>query len=69
LVKWLKQYGREDILPKRIKVETMDEVDEMFEIQDGYRAVKPEAGYEPAELLQRAEAAGSGRRADRAARA
>jgi transposase-like protein len=29
LVKWLKQYGREDILPKRIKVETMDEVDEM----------------------------------------
>jgi transposase-like protein len=29
LTKWLKQYGREDILPKRIKVETMEEVDEM----------------------------------------
>jgi transposase-like protein len=29
LVKWLKQYGREDILPKRIKVETMDEIAEM----------------------------------------
>jgi transposase-like protein len=26
LVKWLKQYEREDILPKRIKVETMDEM-------------------------------------------
>jgi hypothetical protein len=25
----VKQYGRDDILPKRIKVETMDEIDEM----------------------------------------
>jgi transposase-like protein len=29
VAKWIKQYGREDILPKRIKVETMDETDEM----------------------------------------
>jgi hypothetical protein len=29
LIKWLKQYGREDILPKRIKVEMMNEIDEM----------------------------------------
>jgi transposase-like protein len=26
---WIKQYGREDILPKRIKVETMKEIDEL----------------------------------------
>ena len=29
LTKWIKRYGREDILPKRIKVETMDEIDEL----------------------------------------
>jgi transposase-like protein len=26
---WIKQYGREDLLPKRIKVETMKEIDEL----------------------------------------
>ncbi|MDR1147479.1 MAG: transposase [Spirochaetaceae bacterium] len=26
---WIKRYGREDILPKRIKVETMNEIDEL----------------------------------------
>jgi transposase-like protein len=26
---WIKQYGREYILPKRMKVETMDEIDEL----------------------------------------
>lgn len=29
LVKWIKHYGREDILPKRVTVETMKEVDEL----------------------------------------
>jgi transposase-like protein len=29
LTKWIKHYGREDILPKRIKVETMVEIDEL----------------------------------------
>jgi transposase-like protein len=29
LTRWIKQYGREDLLPQRIKVETMDEIDEM----------------------------------------
>jgi transposase-like protein len=29
LSKWIKQYGREEILPKRVKVETMDEIDEL----------------------------------------
>jgi transposase-like protein len=29
LSKWIKRYGREDILPKRIKVETMNEIEEL----------------------------------------
>jgi transposase-like protein len=29
LCKWIKRYGRQDILPKRIKVETMNEIDEL----------------------------------------
>jgi transposase-like protein len=29
VAKWIKQYGREDILPRRIKVETTGEIDEM----------------------------------------
>jgi hypothetical protein len=29
LSKWIKQYGREEILPKRVKVETMSEIDEL----------------------------------------
>ena len=29
LVYWIKKYGREDILPKRVKVETMNEIDEL----------------------------------------
>jgi transposase-like protein len=31
VVKWIKKYGREDMLPKRIKVETMGEIDELKE--------------------------------------
>jgi transposase-like protein len=27
--KWIRRHGREDILPKRIRVETMDEIDEL----------------------------------------
>ena len=29
LSNWIKQYGREDMLPQRIKVETMNEIDEL----------------------------------------
>jgi transposase-like protein len=29
VTKWIKNYGREDILPKRIRVETMKEIDEL----------------------------------------
>ena len=33
LVNWIKKYGRENILPKRIKVETMREIDELKELK------------------------------------
>jgi transposase-like protein len=39
--KWIKQYGWEDILPKRIKVETMQERDEWQEVRNRIR--EPEA--------------------------
>ena len=29
LVHWVRKYGREDILPKRVRVETMSEIDEV----------------------------------------
>jgi transposase-like protein len=41
LKKWIKQYGREDMLPKRIKVETVKEIDEPHEARRRIR--EPEA--------------------------
>jgi transposase-like protein len=29
--KWVRKYGREDLLPKRIRIETMDEIDQLKE--------------------------------------
>lgn len=29
VVKWIKKYGREDLLPKRIRIETMKEIDQL----------------------------------------
>jgi transposase-like protein len=40
LVKWIKKYGRKDILPKRIKVETMDEIDELKEARKRIRELE-----------------------------
>jgi transposase-like protein len=40
LSKWIKQYGREDILPKRVKVETMDEIDELKEARSRIRELE-----------------------------
>jgi transposase-like protein len=40
LAKWIKQYGREDMLPKRIKVETMKEIDEMKAAQSRIRELE-----------------------------
>ena len=31
VVKWIKKYGREDLLPKRIRIETMKEIDQLKE--------------------------------------
>jgi transposase-like protein len=52
LVKWIKQYGREDILPKRIKEETMDETDEM-------KAARRRIGELEAALAERRKRRGS----------
>ena len=40
LVNWIKKYGREDILPKRVKVETMNEIDELKELRKQNKALK-----------------------------
>jgi transposase-like protein len=40
VVKWIKHYGREDILPKRVKVETMDEIDELKEARKRIRELE-----------------------------
>lgn len=29
VVKWIKKYGRDDLLPKRIRIETMEEIDQL----------------------------------------
>jgi transposase-like protein len=29
VTKWLKKYGREDLLPKRVRIETMEEIDHL----------------------------------------
>ena len=34
---WLKKYGREDLLPKRVRVETMTEIDELKEAKKKIR--------------------------------
>jgi len=31
VVKWVRKYGREDLLPKRIRIETMEEIDQLKE--------------------------------------
>jgi len=37
---WLKKYGREDLLPKRIRVETMKEIDELKAARKENRELK-----------------------------
>ena len=31
VAKWIRKYGREDLLPKRIRIETMEEIDQLKE--------------------------------------
>jgi transposase len=33
ITSWVRKYGREDLLPKRIRIETMDETDQLKEAQ------------------------------------
>jgi transposase-like protein len=40
LAYWIKQYGREDVLPKRIRVETMQEIDELKEARKRVRELE-----------------------------
>jgi len=35
--KWIKKYGREELLPKRVRVETMAEIDELKEAKKRIR--------------------------------
>jgi transposase len=35
--KWIKKYGKEELLPKRVKVETMTEIDELKEAKKRIR--------------------------------
>ena len=35
--KWIKKYGRPELLPKRVRVETMDEIDELKEAKKRIR--------------------------------
>ena len=38
--KWIRKYGREDLLPKRIRIETMKEIDELKEARKRIRALE-----------------------------
>ena len=35
--KWIKKYGKEELLPKRVRVETMSEIDELKEAKNRIR--------------------------------
>jgi len=38
--KWVRKYGREDLLPKRLRIETMKEIDELKEARKQIRILK-----------------------------
>jgi transposase len=38
--KWIRKYGREDLLPKRMRIETMKEIDELKEARKQIRELK-----------------------------
>jgi hypothetical protein len=39
---WARQYGREDLLPKRVRIETLKERDELKEARDRIRDLEAE---------------------------
>ncbi len=38
--KWIRKYGREDLLPKRIRIETMEEIDQLKEARKRIRVLE-----------------------------
>jgi transposase-like protein len=54
LTKWIKKYEREDILPKRIKVETMQEIDELQAIRKRIRELEAALADVPMDYCLRA---------------
>lgn len=40
VAKWVRKYGREDLLPKRIRVETMEEIDQLKEARKRIRELE-----------------------------
>lgn len=40
VLRWVKKYGREDLLPKRIRIETMNEIDELKEARKRIRELE-----------------------------
>ena len=40
VLSWVKKYGREDLLPKRIRIETMNEIDELKEARKRIRELE-----------------------------
>lgn len=40
VTKWIKKYGREDLLPKRVRIETMEEVDQLKEARKRIRELE-----------------------------
>jgi transposase-like protein len=69
VTKWIKRYRREDMLPKRVKVETMDEIDELkaarSRIRDLEAALADAQGIGGARSGPRSAAGGGVRRPER----
>ena len=40
VTKWIKKYGREDLLPKRMRIETMEEIDQLAEARKRIRELE-----------------------------
>lgn len=40
ITKWIRKYGREDLLPKRVRIETMDEIDQLKEARKRIRELE-----------------------------
>ncbi len=40
VTKWIRKYGRDDLLPKRIRVETMEEIDQLKEARRRIRELE-----------------------------